>query len=57
MEAGLLFLLMILLYKVGENIGITGTLERIKKYIKQSKDWNEFMEKLSVDFNKYDIEP
>jgi hypothetical protein len=57
MKAILLFLLMVLMYKVGENIGTEGTLERIKKYIKQSKNWDEFMEKISVDFNKYDIKP
>jgi hypothetical protein len=57
MKAGLLFILMVLMYKVGENIGTEGTLKRIKTYIKKSKNWDEFMEKLSVDFNKYDIEP
>ena len=57
MVAGLLFLVMVLLFKAGEYIGKLATLEKIKMYIKKSKDWNEFMEKLSVDFNNYDIEP
>ena len=56
MKVILLIILLILIYKVGKNAGEIETLEKIKKYIKQSRNWNEFMEKLSVDLNKYDIE-
>lgn len=56
MEAGLLFLLMVLLYKLGENAGKVRTLEKIRDYIKQSKDWDEVLSKLTKDWQNYDIE-
>ena len=43
-------------YTVGADDGDRRTLTRVKGYIEQSKDWNEFMEMLSVDFNRNDIE-
>ena len=43
-------------YTVGANDGEKRALTRIRDYIKQSKDWNEFTEKLSVDFNRNNIE-
>ena len=43
-------------YTLGADDGERRTLTRIRDYIKQSKDWNEFMEMLSVDFNKNNIE-
>lgn len=43
-------------YMVGADDSERRTLTRIRDYIKQSKDWNEFMEKISVDFNKNNIE-
>ena len=46
-----LILMLILGYMYGER----STLTKVKKYIKDSKDWNEFMEKLSVDLNEYNI--
>lgn len=30
-------------------------LIKIKEYIKESKDWNEFMEKLSVNLKEWNI--
>lgn len=43
-------------YTVGADDGERRTLTRVKNYIKVSKDWDEFMEMLSVDFNKNNIE-
>ena len=43
-------------YTVGADDSERRTLTRIRDYIKQSKDWNEFAEKLSVDFNRNNIE-
>lgn len=43
-------------YTVGADDGKRRTLTRVKNYIKISKDWDEFMEMLSVDFNKNNIE-
>lgn len=43
-------------YTVGADDGERRTLTRVKSYIKISKDWDEFMEMLSVDFNKNNIE-
>lgn len=56
MEAGLLFILMVLMYKVGENAGKVSTLEKIRDYIKGSEDWDEVLSKLTKDWEKYDIE-
>ena len=43
-------------YTVGADDGERRTLTRVKSYIEISKDWDEFMEMLSVDFNKNNIE-
>lgn len=43
-------------YTVGADDGERRTLTRVKNYIKVSKDWDEFMEMLSIDFNKNNIE-
>lgn len=43
-------------YTVGADDSERRTLTKVKNYIKVSKDWNEFMERLSVDFNKNNIE-
>lgn len=43
-------------YTVGADDGERRTLTRVKSYIKISKDWDEFMKMLSVDFNKNNIE-
>ena len=56
MEAVLLFILMVLMYKVGENAGKVSTLEKIRDYIKGSKDWDEVLSKLTKDWEEYDIE-
>ena len=31
------------------------TLERVMDYIKKAKNWDEFMEKISVEFNQYNF--
>ena len=51
MEIIILILILMLGYMYGER----STIKKIKTYIKESKDWNEFMEKLSVDLNEYNI--
>ena len=43
-------------YTVGADDSERRTLTRVKSYIKVSKNWDEFMEMLSVDFNKNNIE-
>lgn len=45
-----------LIYGVGKAAGEIETLKKMKKYIEESKDWNEFTEKISADFNKNNIE-
>lgn len=55
MEIILLIILCILTYCVGKYAGEKEMLENIKRYIKYSRNWNEFMEKLSVDLNEYNI--
>lgn len=52
----LIILLCWLFYVVGKLTGEIETLEKIKNYIKESKNWNEFMEKISADFNENNIE-
>lgn len=52
----LIVLMVGFLYTVGADDGKRRTLTRVKSYIKISKDWDEFMEMLSVDFNKNNIE-
>ncbi len=56
MKVILITILCWLFYVVGKLTGEIKTLEKIKNHIKESKDWNEFMEMLSVDFNKNNIE-
>lgn len=51
MEIIILILILMLGYMYGER----STIKKIKTYIKESKDWNEFMEKLSVDLNEWNI--
>ena len=51
MKIILLILILVLGYMYGER----STLTKIKKYIKESKDWNEFMEKLSVNLKEWNI--
>ena len=43
-------------YTLGADDSERRTLTRVKNYIKVSKNWNEFMEKISVDFNRNNIE-
>ena len=31
------------------------TLERVRRYIKTSVNWDKFMEKISVEFNQYNF--
>ena len=52
----LIILLVSFSYTVGADDSERRTLTRVKNYIKVSKNWNEFMEMLSVDFNKNNIE-
>ena len=52
----LIILLVSFSYTVGADDSERRTLTRVKSYIKISKDWDEFMEMLSVDFNKNNIE-
>lgn len=56
MKVILIIILCWLFYVVGKLTGEIKTLEKIKNHIKASKDWDEFMEKISVDFNKNNIE-
>lgn len=48
-------ILLILILVFGYMYGERSTFIKIKKYINESKDWNEFMEKLSVDLNEWNI--
>lgn len=50
-----MILLCICVYESGKMQGEKETLERVKNYIKISKNWNEFMEKISVDFMQYNF--
>lgn len=51
----LLIIAFVLLYTVGRIKGEKETLERIKEYIKNSNNCNEFMEQISIDFKANDI--
>lgn len=55
MKIILLIILCLLIYGVGKCSGEKEMLINIKRYIKESKNWNEVMEKLSVHFKEYDI--
>ena len=48
MKILLLFILMVLMYTVGEEKGKKENTKLVKQYIEQSKDWNEFLEKFSM---------
>lgn len=52
----LLFILAVTLYQVGKASGEKETFEKIKDYIKGSKDWDEVLKKLTKDWEEYDIE-
>ena len=52
----LIILLFACIYEAGKIRGEKETLETIKEYLKQAKDWDKFMEKISIDFNRNDIE-
>ena len=56
MKVILIILLVSFSYTVGADDSERRTLTRVKNYIKVSKNWNEFMEKISVDFNRNNIE-
>ena len=56
MKVILIILMIGFSYTVGADDGERSTLTRVKSYIKISKDWDEFMKMLSVDFNKNNIE-
>ena len=56
MKVILIILLVSFSYTVGADDSERRTLTRVKNYIKASKNWNEFMEKISVDFNRNNIE-
>lgn len=49
------FVLLYTVYTAGRIKGEKETLERIKEYIKNSNNWNEFMEQKSIDFKANDI--
>ena len=48
-------LLMLLIFQVGVMIGERNILKRIKKYILDSKNWDEFLEKISKDWNDWEV--
>ena len=54
-KAILIILLCVCVFAAGTLHGEKDTLERVRKYIKTSKNWNEFMEKISVEFNQYNF--
>lgn len=51
----LIILLCVCVFEAGVMQGEKDTLERVKDYIKTSKNWDEFMEKISVEFNQYNF--
>ncbi len=51
----LIILLCVCVYMAGMMQGEKDTLERVRRYIKTSKTWDKFMEKISVEFNKYNF--
>lgn len=44
-----------LLYQIGKECGEKDTLLKIKNYIKESKNWNNFLEKISKDWKKWNL--
>ena len=55
MEIILLILLLILIYKVGKLNGEKETFTKVKRYITISNNWNEFLEKISKDWNEWEV--
>ncbi len=51
----LIILLCVCVYMAGMMQGEKDTLERVRRYIKTSKTWDKFMEKISVEFNQYNF--
>ncbi len=51
----LIILLCVCVYFAGMMQGEKDTLERVKDYIKTSKNWDEFMEKISIEFLQYNF--
>ena len=51
----LIILLCVCVYSAGTMQGEKDTLERVMEYIKKAKNWDEFMEKISVEFNQYNF--
>lgn len=51
----LIIILCICLYEAGKMQGEKETLERVRRYIKTSVNWDKFMEKISVEFNQYNF--
>lgn len=51
----LIIIFCICLYEAGKMQGEKETLKRVKRYIKTSVNWDEFMEKISVEFNQYNF--
>lgn len=48
----LIIALCICVYLAGKMQGEKEALERVRKYIKTSKTWDKFMEKISTEFNQ-----
>ncbi len=48
----LIIIFCICLYEAGKMQGEKETLERVRRYIKTSVNWDKFMEKISVEFNQ-----
>lgn len=51
----LVIIFCICLYEAGKMQGKKETLERVRRYIKTSVNWDKFMEKISVEFNQYNF--
>ena len=51
----LIIIFCICLYEAGKMQGEKEALERVRNYIKTSKTWDKFMEKISVEFNQYNF--
>lgn len=55
MEIILVILLLILIYKVGKMSGEKETFAKVKGYITISNNWNEFLERISKDWNEWEV--
>ena len=51
----LIILVCVCVFEAGVMQGEKDTLERVKDYIKTSKNWDEFMEKISIEFLQYNF--